>query len=37
MEETLANIKTQRLQIAGWTVTKDQQLMKLILRIDVKP
>jgi hypothetical protein len=37
MDETLANMKAQGLQIIGWMLTKDQQLMKLNLRIDVEP
>jgi hypothetical protein len=37
MDETLANIKTQGLQIVGWTLTKDQQLIKLNLGTNEKP
>jgi hypothetical protein len=29
VDETLANIKAHGLQIIGWTLIKDQQLMKL--------
>jgi hypothetical protein len=31
MDKTPAKIKTQELQIIGWTLTKDQQLMKFNL------
>ncbi len=37
MDETPTNIKAQGLQIVGWTLTEDQQLMKLNLGIDAKP
>jgi hypothetical protein len=37
VDKTLANIKAQGLQIIGWTLTEDQQLMKFNLRIDAKP
>jgi len=37
VDETPTNIKGQRLQIARWTLTKDQQLMKFNLGIDAKP
>jgi len=37
VDETLTNIKGHGLQIARWTLTKDQQLMKLNLGIDAKP
>jgi hypothetical protein len=36
MDLTLANIKAQGLQIVGWMLTIDQQLMKLNLGIDVE-
>jgi hypothetical protein len=31
MDETLTEIKALGLQIVGWTLTKDQQLMKVTL------
>ncbi len=31
VDETLAKIKTQELQIGGWMLTQDQQLMKFNL------
>jgi hypothetical protein len=34
MDETSTKIKTQKLQIARWVLTEDQQLMKLNLRIN---
>jgi hypothetical protein len=37
MDETPKKIKTQELQITGWMLIKDQQLMKLNLRIDAEP
>jgi len=37
VDETLAKIKTQELQIFRCTLTKDQQLMKLNLGTNVKP
>jgi len=37
MDKILAKIKAQELQITGWTLTKDQQLMKFNLRTDAKP
>ncbi len=36
MDETLVKLKAHELQIVGWTLTKDQQLMKLNLGIDAK-
>ncbi len=36
MDETPRNIKAQGLQIIGWTLTKDQQLMKLNLGTNAK-
>jgi hypothetical protein len=37
VDETLAKIKAQELQIVRCTLTKDQQLMKLNLGTNVKP
>jgi hypothetical protein len=37
VDETPVNIKAQGLQITRWTLTKDQQLMKLNLESDVEP
>jgi hypothetical protein len=37
VDETPTNIKGHGLQIARWTLTKDQQLMKFNLGIDAKP
>jgi hypothetical protein len=37
VDETLTKIKARDLQIAGWTLTEYQQLMKLNLGIDAKP
>ncbi len=37
MDETLAKIKTQELQILGSMLIKDQQLVKLNLGTDVEP
>jgi hypothetical protein len=37
VDETPVNIKTQGLQIVGWTLIEDQQLMKLNLGIDLEP
>jgi hypothetical protein len=37
MDETLTKNKAHELQIVGWTLTKDQQLMKLNLGTDAKP
>jgi hypothetical protein len=37
VDETLANIKAQGLQIIGWMFIEDQQLMKLNLKTDVEP
>jgi len=37
VDETPTNIKGHGLQIARWTLTKDQQLMNLNLGIDAKP
>ncbi len=37
VDETPTKIKAHELQIVGWMLTKDQQLMKLNLGIDVKP
>jgi hypothetical protein len=34
---TPTKVKAHELQITRWMLTKDQQLMKLNLRIDVKP
>jgi hypothetical protein len=34
VDETSTNIKAQGLQIIGWTLTEDQQLMKFNPRID---
>jgi len=34
MDEARAKIKAQELQIVGWTLTKDQQLMKFNMGID---
>jgi len=34
VDETLAKIKAQGLQIVGWMLTKDQQLMKSNLGTD---
>jgi hypothetical protein len=34
MDEALAKIKAHELQIVGWTLTKDQQLMKFNMGID---
>jgi hypothetical protein len=36
VDETPRNIKAQGLQIIGWTLTKDQQLMKLNLGTNAK-
>ncbi len=36
-DETPAKIKAQELQIVGWMLIEDQQLMKLNLGIDAKP
>jgi len=35
MDETPTKIKAHELQIARWTLTEDQQLMKFNLGIDV--
>jgi hypothetical protein len=37
VDETPTKIKAHGLQIARWTLTRDQQLMELNLGIDVKP
>ncbi len=37
MDETPTNIKAQGLQIARWTLIKDQQLMKLNLETNAEP
>ncbi len=37
MDETLAKIKAQGLQITRWMLTEYQQLMKLNMGIDVEP
>ncbi len=37
VDKTPAKIKTQELQIIGWTLTKDQQLMNFNLGINAKP
>ncbi len=37
MDETLAKIKAHELNIVGWMLIKDQQLMKLNLGTNVKP
>ncbi len=37
MDETPAKIKAQELQIAGWTLTEDQKLMKLNMGTNAKP
>jgi hypothetical protein len=37
VDENLGKIKVQKLEIVGWMLTKDQQLMKLNLGIDAKP
>jgi hypothetical protein len=37
MDETPTKIKTHELQIVGWMLTKDQQLMELNLGIDAEP
>jgi hypothetical protein len=36
MNETPTKIKTHGLHVAGWTLTKDQQLMKLNMGINAK-
>ncbi len=35
--ETPTNIKAQKLQIVGWTLNEDHQLMKFNLEINAKP
>jgi hypothetical protein len=37
MHETVANIKAQGLQIGGWMLIENQQLMKLNLGTNVEP
>jgi thiamine biosynthesis lipoprotein ApbE len=37
VDETLAKIKAQELQIAKWTLTEDSQLMRLNQRTNAKP
>jgi ABC-type uncharacterized transport system YnjBCD substrate-binding protein len=37
MDETPAKIKAQELQINGWMLTEDQQLMKLDLKTNAEP
>jgi hypothetical protein len=37
MDETPTNIKAQGLEIVGWTLTKDQQLMKLNMETNAEP
>ncbi len=37
VDETLTNIKAQGLQIVGWLLTEDQQLMKLNLGTNAEP
>jgi hypothetical protein len=36
MNKTPTKIKTHGLHVAGWTLTKDQQLMKLNMGINAK-
>jgi hypothetical protein len=37
VDETPQKFKAQELQMANWTLTKNQQLMKLNLGTDAKP
>ncbi len=37
MDETPTKIKAHELQIVGWTLTKDQQLMKLNMGTNAEP
>ncbi len=37
MDETLTNIKAHELQIVGWTLIEDQQLVKFNLKTYVEP
>jgi hypothetical protein len=37
MDGTPTKIKAHELQIVGWTLTKEQQLMKLNLGTNVQP
>ncbi len=37
MDETLTKINAHELQIAGWTLTKYQKLMKFHMGINVQP
>ncbi len=37
MDETPTKIKAHKLQIDGWTLDKDQQLMEFKLGTDVEP
>ncbi len=37
MDETLAKIKAHELQIIGWTLIEDQQLMNLNFGTNAKP
>jgi hypothetical protein len=37
VDEISTKIKAQRLQIAGWKLTENQQLVKLNLGTDAKP
>jgi hypothetical protein len=37
IDETLTEMKVHELPIASWTLTKDQQLMKLFLGIENTP
>jgi hypothetical protein len=37
MDETPTKIRTHELQIVGWTLIEDQQLMKFNLGTDAKP
>ncbi len=37
MDETPTKIKPHELQIAGWTLIENQQLLKLNLGINVEP
>jgi hypothetical protein len=37
VNETLVKIKAHELQLIGWMLIEDQQLMKLNMGIDVEP
>jgi hypothetical protein len=37
VDETLAKIQVQNLQIVGWTLTKEQQLVELNLDKEANP